>query len=67
MNETEPRGFFEPQYALLQEELLSSGRAAFGLMSSYTWNTDPKRLLFVLSRYVAKLQQVKEVEWKPRI
>jgi cyclopropane fatty-acyl-phospholipid synthase-like methyltransferase len=43
--------FFEPQYQLLEDEIGSSGRAQFGLMSSYTWNTDPKRLLFVLARY----------------
>lgn len=51
MKEKEFRQFFEPQYSVLDEELARSGRASFGLMSSYTWNTDPKRLLFVLSRY----------------
>lgn len=51
MSEKDASRFFEPQYALLDEELALSGRASFGLMSSYTWNADPKRLLFVLSRY----------------
>lgn len=51
MSEKELGRFFEPQYALLDDELVLSGRASFGLMSSYTWNTDPKRLLFVFSRY----------------
>ena len=43
--------YFERQYAVLDEELSHSGFARFGPMSSFTWNTDPKRLLFVLSRY----------------
>jgi 2-polyprenyl-3-methyl-5-hydroxy-6-metoxy-1,4-benzoquinol methylase len=30
---------------------LKMGGAKFGPMSSFTWNSDPKRLLFVLSRY----------------
>ena len=43
--------FFEPQYKILEETLDKKGLARFGPMSSFTWNTDPKRLLFVLSRY----------------
>jgi len=43
--------FFEPQYKILEETLDEKGLARFGPMSSFTWNTDPKRLLFVLSRY----------------
>lgn len=43
--------YFEPQYKILDEANLQKGLAVFGPMSSFTWNTDPKRLLFVLSRY----------------
>lgn len=43
--------YFEPQYEILSEAIEAKGLARFGPMSSFTWNTDPKRLLFVLSRY----------------
>lgn len=43
--------FFEPQYDILNQTLVAKGLAKFGPMSSFTWHTDPKRLLFVLSRY----------------
>lgn len=43
--------YFEPQYHLLEKNLEEDGLARFGPMSSFTWNSDPKRLLFVLSRY----------------
>jgi len=43
--------YFEPQYEILDDAILTKGLARFGAMSSFTWNTDPKRLLFVLSRY----------------
>ena len=43
--------YLEPQYEILDEAMESKGLAKFGPMSSFTWNTDPKRLLFVLSRY----------------
>ena len=43
--------YFESQYRILNEAIESKGLAKFGPMSSFTWNTDPKRLLFVLSRY----------------
>ena len=43
--------YFEKQYKVLNETIESRGLASFGPMASFTWNTDPKRLLFVLSRY----------------
>lgn len=43
--------YLEDQYHILDDEVDKSGVAAFGRMSSFTWNTDPKRLLFVLARY----------------
>jgi 2-polyprenyl-3-methyl-5-hydroxy-6-metoxy-1,4-benzoquinol methylase len=43
--------YLEPQYEILDKAMESKGLAKFGPMSSFTWNTDPKRLLFVLSRY----------------
>ena len=43
--------YFEAQYEILDKDLSKGGMAQFGAMSSYTWNSDPKRLLFVLSRY----------------
>jgi SAM-dependent methyltransferase len=42
--------FKEPQYEGLVE-LRDREGAALGLMSNFTWHDDPKRLLFVLSRY----------------
>ena len=47
----------EPQYQRLLNLRDQKGMAQFGLMSNYVWNEDPKRLLFVLSRYkfVAKM------------
>ena len=44
---------FESQYSVLDEYLDKFGRTQLGDMSSFTWNNDPKRLLFVLSRYKA--------------
>jgi 2-polyprenyl-3-methyl-5-hydroxy-6-metoxy-1,4-benzoquinol methylase len=41
----------EKQYEILTDGVESFGIAAFGPMSSLTWNSDPKRLSFVLSRY----------------
>lgn len=49
-NSSEPK-FFESQYSILDESKERYGLASLGLMSSFTWNNDPKRLLFVLSRY----------------
>ena len=43
--------YVESQYEILDKDLSKSGLAQFGPMSSFTWNSDPKRLLFVLSRY----------------
>jgi 2-polyprenyl-3-methyl-5-hydroxy-6-metoxy-1,4-benzoquinol methylase len=41
----------EPQYQGLLEQERESGLESFGLMTSYAWNDDPKRLTFTLSRY----------------
>lgn len=43
--------YFEKQYSILDDNKSKTGLAQFGPMASFTWNTDPKRLLFVLSRY----------------
>ena len=43
--------YFEKQYEILNESQEKSGLYTLGPMSSFTWNNDPKRLLFVLSRY----------------
>ena len=47
----------EPQYECCLEALDQAGRASFGLMSNQVWQDDPKRLVFLLSRYkfVAKM------------
>jgi 2-polyprenyl-3-methyl-5-hydroxy-6-metoxy-1,4-benzoquinol methylase len=47
----------EPQYHGMVEQADARGLETFGLMTSYAWNDDPKRLTFTLSRYkfVAKL------------
>lgn len=47
----------EPQYYRLTDLQKKQGMARFGLMSNFVWEDDPKRLLFVLSRYkfVAKM------------
>lgn len=47
----------EPQYYRLTDLRKKCGTAQFGLMSNFVWEDDPKRLLFVLSRYkfVAKM------------
>ena len=47
----------EPQYQCCLEFKEKHGLENLGLMSSHTWITDPKRLIFVLSRYkfVAKM------------
>lgn len=41
----------EPQYQFLVERGAQGDTAQFGLMSSQTWQDDPKRLGFLLSRY----------------
>lgn len=57
----------EPQYELVFEVERKHGRTQLGLMINESWNQDPKRTLFTLSRYkfVAKLlsgrQRVLEV------
>ena len=43
--------YYEKQYSVLDDNEKKIGLAQFGPMASFTWNTDPKRLLFVLSRY----------------
>jgi 2-polyprenyl-3-methyl-5-hydroxy-6-metoxy-1,4-benzoquinol methylase len=47
----------EPQYQSMVEQSHDRGLESLGLMTSYAWNDDPKRLTFTLSRYnfVAKL------------
>ncbi len=47
----------EPQYYRLVDLQEKQGMSRFGLMSNFVWEDDPKRLLFVLSRYkfVAKM------------
>ena len=48
---------FEPHYSTCTELANRKGLTPLGLMSNYTWETDPKRLGFVLARYkfVAKM------------
>ena len=43
--------YFECQYNEFNEDKKINGPITLGPMSSFTWNNDPKRLLFVLSRY----------------
>jgi 2-polyprenyl-3-methyl-5-hydroxy-6-metoxy-1,4-benzoquinol methylase len=52
----------EPQYQGMVEKAQGEGLESFGLMTSYAWNDDPKRLTFTLSRYkfVAKLLSGRE-------
>jgi 2-polyprenyl-3-methyl-5-hydroxy-6-metoxy-1,4-benzoquinol methylase len=47
----------EPQYDSMVEQANAGGLETLGLMTSYAWNDDPKRLTFTLSRYkfVSKL------------
>jgi 2-polyprenyl-3-methyl-5-hydroxy-6-metoxy-1,4-benzoquinol methylase len=47
----------EPQYDSMVEQANDRGLETLGLMTSYAWNDDPKRLTFTLSRYkfVSKL------------
>lgn len=41
----------EPQYQSMIEQARDQGMESLGLMTSYAWNDDPKRLTFTLSRY----------------
>lgn len=41
----------EPQYNVCIEFAEKQGLPRFGLMSGYVWHDDPKRLVFMLSRY----------------
>jgi 2-polyprenyl-3-methyl-5-hydroxy-6-metoxy-1,4-benzoquinol methylase len=43
--------FKEPQYNLLNLVVENDGITEFGLMVNQSWNQDPKRFLFTLSRY----------------
>jgi 2-polyprenyl-3-methyl-5-hydroxy-6-metoxy-1,4-benzoquinol methylase len=47
----------EPQYSILFDTIRRHGVSTFGLMVNESWNNDPKRTLFTLSRYkfVAKM------------
>jgi 2-polyprenyl-3-methyl-5-hydroxy-6-metoxy-1,4-benzoquinol methylase len=47
----------EPQYNVLFDVEKKFGRSTLGLMTNESWNQDPKRLVFTLSRYkfVAKM------------
>ena len=47
----------EKQYSILYDVEKKHGRSAFGFMANESWNCDPKRLVFTLSRYkfVAKM------------
>ena len=47
----------EPQYQFEVDMALRDGFSRFGFMSNQTWKDDPRRLLFLLSRYkfVAKM------------
>jgi 2-polyprenyl-3-methyl-5-hydroxy-6-metoxy-1,4-benzoquinol methylase len=53
-NESETK---EPQYSILFDVVKNHGVSKFGLMANESWNEDPKRTLFTLSRYkfVAKM------------
>jgi 2-polyprenyl-3-methyl-5-hydroxy-6-metoxy-1,4-benzoquinol methylase len=41
----------EPQYQFELDMALKDGLSRFGIMSNQTWKDDPRRLLFLLSRY----------------
>jgi 2-polyprenyl-3-methyl-5-hydroxy-6-metoxy-1,4-benzoquinol methylase len=41
----------EPQYQGMLKQEHEQGLESLGLMTSYAWNDDPKRLTFTLSRY----------------
>jgi 2-polyprenyl-3-methyl-5-hydroxy-6-metoxy-1,4-benzoquinol methylase len=47
----------EPQYQFELDMAVRDGLSRFGIMSNQTWRDDPRRLLFLLSRYkfVAKM------------
>jgi len=53
----ENKGTKEPQYNVCIDYKNKFGLQSFGLMSSYIWTTDPKRMAFVFSRYkfIAKM------------
>jgi 2-polyprenyl-3-methyl-5-hydroxy-6-metoxy-1,4-benzoquinol methylase len=45
------KDFFEKQYKIFYDFKNDYGLYKLGLMSNFTWNNDPKRLLFMMSRY----------------
>lgn len=45
------KGTIEPQYNMQLEEAEEKGFAVLGLTTSHTYRNDPRRLLFLLSRY----------------
>lgn len=51
MGPAENRVTKEPQYQFELELAQKEGFARFGIMSNQTWHDDPRRLLFLLSRY----------------
>ncbi len=55
-------GTKEPQYNSMFEIIEKHGVSSLGLMANWSWNEDPKRMLFGLSRYkfVAKMLAGKE-------
>lgn len=52
----------EPQYGIVFDVIEKHGRTQLGLMVNESWNQDPKRTLFTLSRYkfVAKMLSGRE-------
>ncbi len=57
----------EEQYKMLYEVEKKHGRSIFGIMANESWNCDPRRTLFTLSRYkfvskmIAGSQEVLEI------
>jgi 2-polyprenyl-3-methyl-5-hydroxy-6-metoxy-1,4-benzoquinol methylase len=51
--------FYEDQYDIINQTVEKHGIAKMGLMANESWNNDPKRTLFTLSRYkfVSRLVQ----------
>ncbi|VAX26104.1 hypothetical protein MNBD_NITROSPINAE02-642 [hydrothermal vent metagenome] len=51
MTTSKKNEFKEPQYDVLQELKDDIGLASLGLMTNQVWHDDPRRLVFLLSRY----------------
>jgi hypothetical protein len=43
--------FYEEQYDIINQTIEKHGITKLGLMVNESWNNDPKRTLFTLSRY----------------